>query len=118
LGPDVDYVVARTSAFGVDDELLVVAEARREAVLGDGGEVVARVTAAELAGSHYRPPFAFVTPPAGADLHYVVTGDFVTTGDGSGIVHLAPAFGADDMAVGRREGLPVLNPVDADGRFT
>ena len=43
--------------------------------------------------------------------------DFVTTDDGSGIVHLAPAFGEDDAAVGRAEGLPVLNPVDADGAF-
>jgi isoleucyl-tRNA synthetase len=56
--------------------------------------------------------------PPDADAHRVVPADFVTTTDGSGIVHLAPAFGADDLAVGRREGLPVVNPVDAEGRFT
>ena len=47
----------------------------------------------------------------------MVAADFVSTDDGSGIVHLAPAFGEDDAAVGRAEGLPVLNPVDADGAF-
>src|SRR5690606_3027498 len=68
----------------------------------------------DLEGLHYRPPFDFVEIP---DAHYVIPGDFVTTSDGSGIVHLAPAFGADDLAVCRGFGLPVVNPVRPDGTF-
>src|SRR6202012_6038938 len=52
-----------------------------------------------------------------ADANYVVLADYVTTMDGSGLVHQAPAFGADDLAVGRRYGLPVLNPIGPDGHF-
>ncbi len=51
------------------------------------------------------------------DAHYVIPGEFVTTSDGSGIVHLAPAFGADDLAVCRAYDLPVVNPVQPDGNF-
>ena len=48
----------------------------------------------------------------------MITAGFVTTQDGTGLVHLAPAFGADDLAAGREHGLPVVNPVRPDGRFT
>ena len=51
------------------------------------------------------------------DAHVVVTGSFVTTEDGTGLVHLAPAFGADDMETGRAHGLPVVNPIRTDGHF-
>jgi isoleucyl-tRNA synthetase len=124
VGPDVRYQLVRTSAFGVTDEHLVVAADLREAVLGEDVEVVDELTADELVGRHYEGPFSFAAPgaPGGsaedATWRYVVAGDFVTTTDGSGIVHLAPAFGADDMEVGRQHGLPVVNPVDRAGRFT
>ena len=62
-------------------------------------------------------PSTCSTSRAGSDPWRVVAADFVTTDDGSGIVHLAPAFGEDDAAVSRAEGLPVLNPVDADAAF-
>ena len=71
-------------------------------------------TAPSLAGATYRPPFALVDIPGA---HRVVTGGFVTTEDGTGLVHLAPAFGADDMDAGAAHGLPVVNPVRPDGRF-
>ncbi len=118
VGADIVYELVRTSAFGVDDELLVLARERREVVLGEDAEVVRTVALEELVGTHYQRPFDVVPLPAGADLNLLVTADFVTTSDGSGIVHLAPAFGADDMAVGRAHGWPVLNPVDATGSFT
>jgi isoleucyl-tRNA synthetase len=145
VGPDVRYQLVRTSAFGIEDELLVLAADLREAVLGADvpHEVVEELSADDLIGLHYRAPFSFATPAAtetgdpggpggqrgsaatetgdpgaGTDWRYVVAGDFVTTTDGTGIVHLAPAFGADDMEVGRRHGLPVVNPVDRAGRFT
>jgi isoleucyl-tRNA synthetase len=120
VGPDVRYQLVRTSAFGIEDELLVVAADLRDAVLGEDTphHVVEDLTADDLVGLHYEGPFSFTTPDEGTDWRYLVAADFVTTTDGSGIVHLAPAFGADDMEVGRRYGLPVLNPVDAAGRFT
>ena len=51
------------------------------------------------------------------DYCYVISGDFVSTADGTGLVHIAPAFGADDMTVGQKYGLPTLMTVDAEGRF-
>lgn len=111
IGPDIDYVLVRAG-----DQLLVVAAALREKVLGEDSEVVRTVAHEELIGRHYRAPFTIVETDQ--DHRYVTTADFVTTTDGSGMVHLAPAFGADDMEIGRREGLPVLNPVGEDGCFT
>ncbi len=107
--PTVEYVAARTA----DGETLVVAEPLL-GQLGDGAEVLARWTGAELVGTTYARPFDLVDIP---DAHYVVTADYVTTEDGSGLVHIAPAFGADDLLVGRAHGLPVVNPVQPDGTF-
>jgi isoleucyl-tRNA synthetase len=111
VGPDVGYQLVRTG-----DELLVVAAELREAVVGEDAQVVRELTADDLVGLHYEAPFTLVE--VDEDYRYVVAADFVTTSDGSGLVHMAPAFGADDMEVGRRHGLPVLNPVDLEGRFT
>ena len=111
IGPDVEYQLVRH-----DGDLLVVATALREKVLGEDAEVVRTVGHDELVGHHYEAPFTVV--PTDERYRYVVTADFVTTTDGSGLVHMAPAFGADDMEVGRANGLPVLNPVGPDGTFT
>ena len=73
------------------------------------------VAAADLVGLHYQRPFTFL--PVDDSANRVVAADFVTTDDGSGIVHLAPAFGEIDREVGVAEGLPTLNPVDAAGAF-
>ena len=102
MHPDETYVVARKSA---DGDRVVVAEALVGRVLGEGWHIAARLRGAELAGLRYEPPFQLVEIPAA---HRVVTGTFVTTEDGTGLVHLAPAFGADDMETSRRHGLPVL----------
>ncbi|MGD0685837.1 MAG: isoleucine--tRNA ligase [Streptosporangiaceae bacterium] len=109
--PDETYVVARKSG---DSDRVVVAEALLGRVLGEGWHIAARIPGALLAGATYRPPFSLIEIP---DAHRVVTGGFVTTEDGTGLVHLAPAFGADDMETGRAHGLPVVNPVRPDGRF-
>jgi isoleucyl-tRNA synthetase len=133
--PEVTYVLARPGGDEGDDEgsgeLLVVAEPLLTAAVGEGAEVLETFTGAELAGTRYARPFELVgiehfeiteatglatgvtpTPP-----HSVVTADYVTTTDGTGLVHQAPAFGAEDMAVGRAYGLAVVNPVGTDGRF-
>ena len=111
--PDVTYVLARRP----DGELLVVAEPLLAASLGPDAVVVASYAGRELEGTPYRRPFDLVDwsdlPPA----HVVVLADYVTTEDGTGLVHQSPAFGADDLAVCRAYGLPVVNPVRADGTF-
>jgi isoleucyl-tRNA synthetase len=111
VGVDIDYELVEH-----DGERLVIATELREAVLGEDVAVVRSVAVEELLGRHYEAPFTLIEPET--DHRYVVTGDFVTTDAGSGLVHMAPAFGADDMEVGRREGLPVVNPVDREARFT
>ena len=107
--PDLTYAV-------VDGQLL--AEDLVESVFGPGATIEFRVRGSELAGLHYERPFDDVPSTDGADGWRVVTADYVTTDEGTGIVHLAPAFGEIDRVVGRDAGLPLLNPVDAAGRFT
>src|SRR5262249_14407920 len=109
--PDETYAVARKSGAG---DRVVVAESLIGRVLGEGWHIVARVQGAELAGATYQPPFSLVRI---LEAHVVVTGNFVTTEDGTGLVHLAPAFGADDLETGRAHGLPVVNPIRGDGHF-
>ena len=82
-------------------------------VLGDGWTQGDRFDGATLVGARYEPPYPNVD---GA--HTVVAADFVSMEDGTGIVHLAPAFGPDDLAVGRAQGWPVWRPVADDGTFT
>jgi len=114
VGAELTYaVVDRATPKGV--ERLIVAAELVGAVLGEETTRIATLTGAELVGHHYRPPFDHFTPEG--DVHRVVAADYVTTTDGTGIVHLAPAFGGDDMIVGRREGLPIVNPVGPDARF-
>jgi isoleucyl-tRNA synthetase len=107
--PDVEYVVATDG-----NESLIVAEPLLD-TLGDGWEVTDRYAGLEMEGWHYQRPFELVDFPAPA--HYVVMAQYVTTEDGTGLVHQSPAFGADDLAVSREYGLPVVNPVEADGTF-
>ncbi len=121
--PDVEYVVASDGA-----ETLVVAEPLFAPVLGDGWTVQSRFSGREMERWCYTRPLDLVdfpTPDGGeagdgdgsCDAHFVVLGDYVTTEDGTGLVHQSPAFGADDMAVCLAYGLPVVNPVQRDGHF-
>jgi len=102
---------------------VVMAAERVDAVYGPGAAVTvsADVRIGDLLDVHYDPPFTAATGGVEvADVgrpHRVVAADFVTTEDGTGIVHLAPAFGEVDREVGDREGLPVVNPVNAEGQF-
>jgi isoleucyl-tRNA synthetase len=111
VNPDVTYVRARR-----DGETLILAEALAERVLGEGFEVEARMQGAELAGTAYEPPFDYITD-WGEHGHTVLTADFVTTEDGTGVVHTAVAFGEDDFQLGQRYGLAVHNPVREDGTY-
>ncbi len=111
--PQVEYVLARTG----DGEHLVVAAPLLEEALGSDATEVRRLTGAELVGSGYRAPFDLVEIPEGPAVHTVVAAEYVTVTDGTGLVHLAPAFGPDDLAVGRAVGLPVVNPMLPTGEF-
>jgi len=107
--PDVSYVAARTS----EGEVLVVAKALL-GVLGEGAEILREFPGRDLERTTYSRPFELIPVP---DAHYVVLADYVTIEDGTGLVHQAPAFGADDLAVSRAYNLPVVNPIAPDGAF-
>jgi isoleucyl-tRNA synthetase len=99
---------------------LMLAEARAAAVLGedwpDRWRVERRVVGRELAGRRYQRPLDWVAYASG-DHEVIVAEDFVSAEDGSGVVHMAPAFGADDYAAGKRHGLAFLQPVNGRGEF-
>jgi isoleucyl-tRNA synthetase len=116
--PDVSYVRARS-----DGETLILAEPLAERVLGEGVEIVDRLPGSDLIGRSYRGPVfaASDREPGGFP---VIGGDFVTTEDGTGLVHIAPAFGEDDYGVAAAFGLfdptahaSLYNPVRPDGTF-
>jgi len=118
--PDLTYAELRKKS-GVD-WTIVLAEARVPAVLGadwtDRWDVVATHRGADLTGLRYRRPLDWVPYPDEGRHEVIVAEDFVSAEDGSGIVHMAPAFGADDYAAGQRHGLAFLQPVTARGEFT
>jgi isoleucyl-tRNA synthetase len=113
VGAGIDYVRVHEP----DGRDLIMAAAAADRFFGEGApyDVVARCTGTDLVGRHYHRPYDFL--PLDDTAASVVAGAFVSIDEGSGIVHLAPAFGEDDAEVGRRENLPVLNPVDAEGTF-
>ncbi len=94
---------------------LIMAEALVESVLGKGATVLGRWLGQELSGMEYEPLFDFAEPEKNA--YTVVTDEFVTLTDGSGIVHTAPAFGEDDARVGHVYDLPFVQLVDDQGLF-
>ncbi|MHB1712740.1 MAG: isoleucine--tRNA ligase, partial [Acidimicrobiales bacterium] len=111
VGPDLVYAV-------VGD--VIVADDLVERVLGDGVTADRRVPGRDLVGLRYVRPFDDLDiPPDGEEDGWrVVAGEFVEADEGTGIVHLAPAFGEIDRQVGREQGLPTLNPVGPEGTFT
>jgi isoleucyl-tRNA synthetase len=118
VNPALDYVVAQAFAPDGEGERLVVAAALRERLLGDDSVVLETVSGADLVGIPYQRPLDWVVfPDTDAAVHTVLPADFVTAEDGTGLVHEAPAFGAEDLALCRSFGLPVVNPIRTDGRF-
>ncbi len=116
VGPEIDYALVE-AATDHDGGRVVVAASRVAAYERElDGHVVRTITGAELVGLAYEPLFPFFAETPGA--FRVLAGDFVTDGDGTGIVHIAPGFGEDDKALGDANGVPVVVPVDDTGRFT
>jgi len=114
--PEVEYVTVERDLPEGGKERLVLAESLLEKVFrGEQVKVVEHYKGKKLKGARYQPLFTFL--PLEKPAHYVVLGDFVTTEDGTGLVHIAPAFGAEDMEVSKEYDLPVLMTVKPDGTF-
>jgi len=117
--PEVTYMRAR-----LEGETVIVAEPLVEKVLGEGAEVLDRFPGSDLLGRRYRGPVFALEDGGPANAFRVLAGDFVTTDDGTGLVHIAPAFGEDDYRVAAEAGIfdptdagTLYNPVGLDGRF-
>ncbi|MDE5823043.1 MAG: isoleucine--tRNA ligase [Paramuribaculum sp.] len=133
VGPAIDYVIARTyNPYSGEPVTVVLAEALVASVLGSKGaelpldeykkgdktipySIVAKVKGEELVGITYRQLIPWVNPGEGA--FRVIPGDYVTTADGTGIVHIAGTFGADDLRVSKQNGIPPLHLIDKDGNI-
>jgi len=118
VNPGLTYIEVRKN--GRTDWTLLLAESRAIAVLGQEWrskwEIVAKFSGSELAGMRYKRPLDWVPYAEGAH-EVIVAEDFVSADDGSGVVHMSPAFGADDYMAGKKHGLAFLQPVNARGEF-
>lgn len=110
VGSEIDYVKIK-----LGEDYLILAESRLSVVTGEY-EIIERYKGKDLAGQDYEQLFDYVKPDKKA--FYVIEGGFVSTEDGSGIVHIAPAFGQDDYEVSQKYNLPMLQPVKPNGTFT
>ncbi len=110
VGPQVKYVKIK-----INDEFLILAE-ERLTVISEEYEIVDTYKGVDLEGIEYFQMFDYVKVDKKA--FFVVLADFVSTEDGSGIVHIAPAFGADDYEICKKNNLPFCQPVDRSGKFT
>ncbi|WP_163195326.1 isoleucine--tRNA ligase [Clostridium thermarum] len=98
----------------VHDEYFILAK-ELLSVLNHEYEVIREFKGEDILGMEYEQLFPFATPDKKA--FYVIHGDFVTLTDGTGVVHIAPAYGEDDNLVGQKYGLPLINLVDGEGKF-
>ncbi len=110
VGEDIEYALVE-----YEGEKYYLAEQLVEEIF-DEAEVLKTVKGEELLGEKYEPIFEYVD--SASESHYVCSSDFVTLEEGTGIVHIAPAFGEDDYDLCRKEGVDLVNPVDESGRFT
>jgi len=115
VGPDVTYVTVEQKTEDGGAEKLILAKDLLGAALRGEYKVLEEYKGKKLVGKRYLPLYTFL--PVSKDYCYVIEGNFVSTTDGTGIVHIAPAFGAEDMQVGREYDLPVLMTVDQRGEF-
>jgi isoleucyl-tRNA synthetase len=114
VNPDVTYVLVQ----GPEGRRYVLAQARLSAYareLGEDPEVLATYTGRDLLETRYLPPFPYFMDATNS--FRVLPAEFVSTEDGTGLVHMSPAYGEDDMATTQAAGIPAVTPVDAKGRF-
>jgi len=108
--PDVEYVKV-----AYKDDFLILAK-ERLSVMPEGATVVGSMSGQNLVGKEYERWFDFI--PVDKKAWFVIAGDFVTTTDGTGIVHMAPAYGEDDYQASLKNNLPMIQALDARGQFT
>jgi isoleucyl-tRNA synthetase len=113
--PNVDYVFVERDNEGTKEKLVLAKSLVEKVFRGEEVKVLETLKGKKLRGVKYRPLFTFLPPDKPA--HYVTLAEYVTTEDGTGLVHIAPAFGAEDMDVAKEYNLPVLMTVMPDGRF-
>lgn len=112
VGENLEYAEVVTE----DGEHLILAKASISRLFGEGNvQILRTMEGKELVGLEYEPLMPFVRAEKG---YRVFAGDFVSVEEGTGIVHIAPAFGEDDMRLAQKEGLPVLQPVRPDGTYS
>jgi len=112
VNPKVEYQVCEITKDEKVERLVIATNLAH--VLGEERTVIATFLGAELEHITYQRPLDLIEIP---DSHFIVLADYVTIEDGTGLVHQSPAFGADDLQVSRRYGLPVVNPMAPDGKF-
>jgi len=123
VGPKLDYAIVKETLEDETHRFSILAAGLVEKYFGEGAEVLRILTGAELVGLNYEPLFPYATPEAlesqqPSEKHWVVIeGDFVDLSTGTGIVHIAPAFGEDDYRVCKENGVGFLCFVRTDGKF-
>ena len=115
VGPDIDYVHIKDG-----DSEFILAEARLSSYYkeDDSYEVLGKLKGADLNGRRYQPIFDYFANLADDGAFKIITADYVSTEDGTGIVHIAPGFGEDDAAAAKEHGIPEVCPIDEECRFT
>lgn len=113
VGPDIDYVKIKGG-----DSVYILAAARVSEYYKEAPEIVWQGKGSELKGLQYEPLFPYFAGMRQQGAFQVLNAEFVSTGDGTGIVHLAPGFGEDDNAVCKVNQIPEVCPVDAECKFT
>ena len=115
VGPNIDYVLLKTvHPYTEEPCYILMAKALVETMFKEAPEVVKEFKGSELVGIEYEQLIPWVNPGEGA--FRIIGGDYVTTEDGTGIVHIAPTFGADDKRVAAAAGIPPLQMIDKDGK--
>ncbi|MCC5926891.1 MAG: isoleucine--tRNA ligase [Bacteroidetes bacterium] len=118
VNPEIDYVLVRHGGTEGNPEHLILAQSLLSVLDGEY-EIIRTFKGQELVGKTYQPIFDYALKKFEKSQAWrVLPADFVTTEDGTGIVHIAPAYGADDYETAQKEGIPMYNPVDRDGCFT
>ena len=115
VGPDIEYAVIRDSS---GEEYILAAEKIAEYFDPSEIQITSRLPGRELAGESYEPLFPYFAELEKQGCFRVAVAEFVSTEEGTGIVHIAPGFGEDDYQLGQELGLPTVCPVDDEGRFT
>lgn len=117
VGENIKYLILTA-----ENEKLILAKDRLEAVMGNKKyEIFKEISGADLVGLEYEPlfdDFLKNSPPNRENLYKVASANFVTTADGTGVVHIAPAFGEDDLNLGKEKNLSFIQHVDASGKIT